>query len=455
MEGRVRCPLSILVLFSKLCFFATFCLHFTDGSYGFSLDNYNGSIIVKEGLMSEIEFSWRNLTAPYRVFVLHKPTDLKHLVTMCRLRRSQDTCTSSNDQLCQCLNPDHFRLTKTFRVEDTGQLLFQLFDIPSLNKLINISVLPERKRPTHPHVTCSPQPFVQENTNISCTCIISDLSFPSGSLKWIVGNRITTGIELVGEKGSSPLELRYQKTLAAADHNNTWIRCDVVWQGDVIQGEVYTASVAYSHRSLKMTINDESEDMTVSEGDPLTIRCEADGQPTPEMKLERILDNRIVKKGLSPLSHSTTARCDVTDLYTCSANNQLQGKVQKTSRLDVTCKPRNVSSLHLGTVKVGDKPQVLQFEVISYPPPTSCILFFMASAEDAKGNSTQHELDTSTTVTCTPYPVRRHMSQCTLSVTDRLYLSGLYGIQITNDVGQVNFTFEITLGEILGIFFLS
>lgn len=92
-----------------------------------------------------------------------------------------------------------------------------------------------------------------------------------------------------------------------------------------------------SPRSLQMTINDDSEDITVSEGDLLTIRCEADGQPTPEMKLERILDNRIVKKGLSPLRHSTTARCDVTDLYTCSANNQLQGKVQKTSRLDVTC----------------------------------------------------------------------------------------------------------------------
>lgn len=92
-----------------------------------------------------------------------------------------------------------------------------------------------------------------------------------------------------------------------------------------------------SPRSLKMTINDDSEDMTVSEGDPLTIRCEADGQPTPEMKLERILDNRIVKKGLSPVRHSTTARCDVTDLYTCSAKNQLPGKVQKTSRLDVTC----------------------------------------------------------------------------------------------------------------------
>lgn len=118
--------------------------------------------------------------------------------------------------------------------------------IPSKQCLIKtiIIIAAERKRPTHPHVTCSPQPFVQENTNISCRCIISDLGFPSGSLKWIIGNRITKGIEFYGEKGSSPLELRYQKTLAAADHNNTWIRCDVVWQGDVIQGEVYTASVA-------------------------------------------------------------------------------------------------------------------------------------------------------------------------------------------------------------------
>ncbi|XP_025103031.1 uncharacterized protein LOC112569457 [Pomacea canaliculata] len=206
------------------------------GSYGLSLDKYNGSIIVEESVMSKIEFSWRNLTAPYRAFVLHKPTDFKHFVTICRLCRSQDNCTSSNDHVCQCLHPDHFRLTKTFRVEDTGQLLFQLFDKTPPNTLVNISVIPKTTTTT----TITPHP--------SRTTSLSSSTHSTPVAKWKSSSSSTTRKPMSSSSGSD--------VSATAQHAGAIIAITVAMLCVSAVAIVSSVVMGYRLRSLRQQARD-------------------------------------------------------------------------------------------------------------------------------------------------------------------------------------------------------
>lgn len=100
------------------------------------------------------------------------------------------------------------------------------------------------ERPGPPTVSCDPQTYVLENTNVTCTCRTTSLGHPAGFLRWTTGNQ-TMERRLVKEyqKVVKSRYIRYSQTLTLSDHDRTWLRCDVMWGTSEIRGENYTARV--------------------------------------------------------------------------------------------------------------------------------------------------------------------------------------------------------------------
>ncbi|XP_025101950.1 uncharacterized protein LOC112568714 [Pomacea canaliculata] len=92
-----------------------------------------------------------------------------------------------------------------------------------------------------PTTSCEPQPYVLENTNITCTCRITSLGHPAGYLRWTRGNQ--TNKETLVKEVSTPQALSHTQLLTQSDHSKTWFRCDVLWGTKEILGENYTANV--------------------------------------------------------------------------------------------------------------------------------------------------------------------------------------------------------------------
>lgn len=99
------------------------------------------------------------------------------------------------------------------------------------------------ERPKSPTVSCSPQSYVLENTNITCTCSTARLGQPEGYLRWITGEVINQEGKVREEQEFPAQELHSTQSLAQSDHGNTWFRCEVVWGQENITGNNYTASV--------------------------------------------------------------------------------------------------------------------------------------------------------------------------------------------------------------------
>ncbi|XP_025101611.1 uncharacterized protein LOC112568517 [Pomacea canaliculata] len=102
------------------------------------------------------------------------------------------------------------------------------------------------ERPRSPTALCGPQPYVLENTAVTCTCSTTSLGQPAGYLRWVTGNQTHQSAAVTKEKQEPTSKgLQYDQVLILSDHGSTWLRCDIIWGAEVIPGEKYTASVGF------------------------------------------------------------------------------------------------------------------------------------------------------------------------------------------------------------------
>ncbi|KAK7467746.1 hypothetical protein BaRGS_00037021, partial [Batillaria attramentaria] len=95
------------------------------------------------------------------------------------------------------------------------------------------------EHPDSPRLTCSPSPYVPEESTVSCTCSTQSVGKPSGRLRWFKGNDNNNVINS-GNYGNTKLNMTPQ-TLSRSDHGAVF-RCDVDWIKPILGGK-YNASL--------------------------------------------------------------------------------------------------------------------------------------------------------------------------------------------------------------------
>ncbi|KAK7467742.1 hypothetical protein BaRGS_00037017 [Batillaria attramentaria] len=289
-------------------------------------------------------------------------------------------------------------------------------------------------RPVAPTVTCSPRPYVPENTNVSCTCTTQNVGRPEGRLRWFRGSGNNKPINN-GAYGGSSLIMTPQK-LTLNDHNVTTFRCDVEWV-ETISGAAYTASVGYSPTALKFTLSAS----TVNEGQSVTFHCQADGRPTPTMTLVDQDSNEEVTQE-SPISHTVShARCEDAGNYRCSAGNTI-GSNQTESRLLVNCKPREAHADN-PTVNFQDKAEFVHFTVTAFPTPESYSFMFLGDTRDGSPQEITDEIDLSVTCQQNSRPVYQASCSITIDNVTSPDAAGFYRLTLSNSQGNDHFDFQV------------
>ncbi|PVD27150.1 hypothetical protein C0Q70_12304 [Pomacea canaliculata] len=169
-------------------------------------------------------------------------------------------------------------------------------------------------RPKSPIVSCSPQPHVLENTNVTCTCKAASVGQPAGYLAW----------------------------------------------------------VADAPKTSRIFLNGRERHVTVMEKDQVHLRCESDGRPTPNISIYNNDNDRVIFRGSSVINYTFIARCEDTATYTCSAWNEFSHHVTTSLsiQLDTGCKPRSVSSTNVINIYVKHERDELTFDVIAFPVPS-------------------------------------------------------------------------------------
>lgn len=95
-------------------------------------------------------------------------------------------------------------------------------------------------------------------------------------------------------------------------------------------------------------MNDKSDNVSVVENSTITMRCEADGRPTPRMTITKASDNSVlqttsegnitVEDQKGEITYTVAeVQCSHTDKYICTAANGIGMKDQSVS-LFVKCK---------------------------------------------------------------------------------------------------------------------
>lgn len=111
-------------------------------------------------------------------------------------------------------------------------------------------------------------------------------------------------------------------------------------------------------------------------------------------------------------------------------------------------KPRSLSSTHLGMIKFRNKREDLSFDVIGYPVPLNCEIWFDPSEINNSKPFTRKFEGSELNVTCKASSKYLYLSRCTLTILSVPFQSdGLYILQVINEHGKENFTVEISYGE--------
>ncbi|KAK7485507.1 hypothetical protein BaRGS_00023195, partial [Batillaria attramentaria] len=291
-------------------------------------------------------------------------------------------------------------------------------------------------RPVAPTVTCSPRPYVPENTNVSCTCNTQNVGRPEGRLRWFGGSGNSNPINSGAYGGRSLIMI--PQTLTRSDHDVTTFRCDVEWV-KTISGAEYTASVGYGPTAVQLT----SSASTVNEDQSVTFYCQADGRPTPTMTLVDQDSHKVVTdKSPSPISHNVSrARCEDAGNYTCSTGSGI-GSNQAESRLLVNCKPREAHADN-PTVNFQDKPEFVHFNVTAFPTPEAYSFMFLGDTEDGSPQEITNEIDLSVTCRQNSRPV--YLASCTITIDNVTSpdAAGFYRLTLSNSQGSDHFNFHV------------
>ncbi|XP_025103028.1 uncharacterized protein LOC112569453 isoform X2 [Pomacea canaliculata] len=304
------------------------------------------------------------------------------------------------------------------------------------------------ERPTLPIMSCAPQPYVLENTDVTCTCSAVSLGQPAACLRWIRGNK-TNQWTASSEKQQN--QVSYSQPLTLKDHENTWFRCDVKWGTEEIKGENFTANVGYSVKTLKILMNGDEQNKTTKEGQQVNMSCESDGRPTPEIAIYSNGNNTLIIKDTSPVNHTFIARCEDTATYNCSAWNEFSRQSGETTSaivdIDVLCKPRSRSSTHL-LVHIVNQQGKVHFDVIANPVPHEYRVGLVRSWMDHSESTDDNAEGSLINITCKPSKMYRYLFTCTLTVSKTPSRSNdSYKVQLINKVGDENFTVVISFAH--------
>ncbi|PVD27153.1 hypothetical protein C0Q70_12307 [Pomacea canaliculata] len=304
------------------------------------------------------------------------------------------------------------------------------------------------EQPHSPTIFCGPQPYVLENTNVTCTCTTTSLGQPKGLLRWVTSNQIKpTTSAWLEDKNIRPQVLHHNCVLTLSDHGKTWFRCDIIRGEKETHGENYTASVGYAAKPIQFLLNSFHQNQTVSNGDQVNFSCESDGRPAPNVTIYSNDNNSVIVKGLSIINYTFTARCEDTATYTCSAWNEFSRQSGVTTSvsldLNVWCKPQGLSSTHLGEYIVNQRTE-MTFLIIINPVP-HMYRVWSARSSDIFNKSIDEEIEGFINISCKADKVHRYLSTCTLTVFNETSLSpGSYKVQIINKAGDENFTVILT-----------
>lgn len=100
------------------------------GQGNITIDNNTDPIVVQEGQKFDILFSLHEVPLPYRIIILHRATNSNVPHLTCVLFVSRDNYTTSDSETCRPLTQEAsrhvYKLTKTFSLHESGELIFQV-----------------------------------------------------------------------------------------------------------------------------------------------------------------------------------------------------------------------------------------------------------------------------------------------------------------------------------------
>lgn len=110
--------------------------------------------------------------------------------------------------------------------------------------------------------------------------------------------------------------------------------------------------------------------------------------------------------------------------------------------LSVAGAPRNLLLKNLDVVKDKSNQVVITFEVMAFPAPHQCNMWFVGSSVSSSEAAFRRIEGSMANITCKAFTWRRYLYRCSLAVLDfpSQLGNGTYKIQVINEAGNENFT---------------
>ena len=101
-------------------------------------------------------------------------------------------------------------------------------------------------------------------------------------------------------------------------------------------------------KTTELTVNAQTHNLTLKEGDPVDFTCRTNGRPSPSMQLVSVTSGNVIKStaggGLTVedkvtwLNHTLTAACQHTGHYHCDVSNDVGNGPRDDILIFVNCK---------------------------------------------------------------------------------------------------------------------
>ncbi|XP_025100106.1 uncharacterized protein LOC112567629 [Pomacea canaliculata] len=318
-----------------------------------------------------------------------------------------------------------------------------LYGNNEIRKSFNYLYLPACRPKSIPYHNCPL--YVREDNSVSCVCSVDDLGSPPGQLKW---NNMSSGqLVLPGVK---------------MDQHGVNYVCSLTWNRTVVQSVTYTLLVAYPPTQMSFKLNIASENVVVTEKSPVTMLCQSDGRPTPNMTITDVTNgNRVVHsqpggnvtladQRVQTQYDKATVECEDTGEYRCSADNIIGSRYQAVT-LFVMCAPRRNPADANYTIPNVEGGKSVTIELIAYPTSLNVTTYFLGPNISSDEQPAKEGIFL---VGCNASPPPSYRVICTITVTNVTSdTAGFYKVVVINQAGNVSFAFHALPRNLTGIIF--